>query len=779
MYTDSKFFEDAGSIYIGIQVDNTTLANKFLVKKDDLFIQIRERHDLNITNRMEFIGKDGQPITRDKEDTLNLKDFEDGDILYIKTNNEFTFINIKINDEPIKVQLPKIYSFRDVRNELKKYNDIYINEFMQFFYDGGLIPRDNESSFTLLNFKADDTLIIKDPMDPDCNLLIQEFELKHGLRKNFKPSLEDAIEFKCKYKGKNQKCKCVVRCKEYRAYNKENEKYLDITDGKQFLFKGNAEVSGLNIQSKVGVSYKSKNEINELISTLHQYHTVFYIEAELEIDNPKLTDNLLEKVNEILIFDNEIEKLRNKINDKKGNNNEYLQDLENVSNLNERYKKEIRDFIKKLKEDSENDHSNLESLEKIVKDDLDNIYKTFGQFYKKKLFFGGKLTRTNINNSLMNNESRSRQVDFGGEINVDGNGIECSVQKLNELEEINQQKTEKEKFYAKGGNRNIYNDDDQRAWIDSLSDWKNWAVIDYVAEPIFNLLNEEQRNQIIKKIIGKRILEKGIIHIERSNIGPYHSHNLSKKINECLKKKKDRQIFVSIISKKRKDVYSVRVVRNTKTNEHTLLIHCIEGNKREIELRVRWIIIGYPDSFNYVEPEFNHSRIESINNYLISTGHLGYLIPIENLDNYFPLITCVQDVESSDKFEMANIAIGINFLQTKALIFAYNTELCKTCEIDKNFKAKFSINYSTIPDYNNYLQPISWKKRHWNWTNLNFKSKDVFYKEKNNKIEGKKRGKDGKEKLVCIYNEKGFVSYDSKSLGFRYLKCSDKKGKLD
>ncbi|CAG8850880.1 19430_t:CDS:2, partial [Gigaspora margarita] len=172
------------------------------------------------------------------------------------------------------------------------------------------------------------------------------------------------------------------------------------------------------------------------------------------------------------------------------------------------------------------------------------------------------------------------------------------------------------------------------SWIASLLEWKNWEVIDYKIEPIFNLLDNHQRDRIIKKIVVKRILKKDIIPINESNIkDSYHLRSL--KINSD------------------NDKLKLTLVYNN--NEHKLLIHCIEGNKNE---------------FNLEEPKFKRSE------------HIKKTDTIQVDSNDFPLITCMQDLPLDDCNKY--IVLGVTFSKvddkSEACIFTYNV---KSRQLDK------------------------------------------------------------------------------------------------
>ncbi|RIB08358.1 hypothetical protein C2G38_2211846 [Gigaspora rosea] len=306
---------------------------------------------------------------------------------------------------------------------------------------------------------------------------------------------------------------------------------------------------------------------------------------------------------------------------------------------------------------------------------------------------------------------------FKTDNNNAGNFGEVTAQTSNKDEEQKREVVKDIGFEVVGGSKD---QDDITSWITSLSDWKNWEIVGYEDEPIFNLLDNHQRDRIIKKIVGKRILKKGLIHINESNIeGSYHLHSLkinsdNDKLKLTCNNRDEYQIFAFVVDKKRKsDIYSIRVVY--KNDDHKLLIHCIEGNKNEFDLHVGWIIVGYPKTFDVEEPEFKCSE------------HIKETDTIQvDLDD-FPLITCVQDLQPLDDYNKYNsIALGVTFSKedciSDACLFAYNVKSRQLEQIDD--WSAFSINYSSISsnteqklwkrhffDLNNWYLTITVKKR--------------------------------------------------------------------
>ncbi|RIB00291.1 hypothetical protein C2G38_2234845, partial [Gigaspora rosea] len=569
-------YKEIGFISISIQVGDKIVAKNVAVNKNDSFKQIRDRFkiynekdcDLVITNCMVFTGKNGLPIPQDKEEELKLENFEDYDILKILDNKSSNFteflkgksIEIQVDSKSMTTfkKFTKENSLSDIRNEFKKNhgNDILIEDFMVFMKDKSQIPPDEESNVKLEQFMDSGTIVIKvESLKelPKCNHLIKKFYLKHGLKKmnDSIEILKKAIKFHCKTKEetKKGKCRCIKTYTKIEVHSKGIETSTDTSHKKLIAITGNAEIPHPFFAEKFAISYKRANEIIKQIDNSHEYNEIIFKKAELKLHKPKLAHDLLNEVRKILTFDDEVEKLKLiKIKNSEDKElNKYLQDLKG-SSLDESYKEEIRNFINNSKEVLKNNSlKNLENLEKRVKEELHKIYEEFA--------------------SITNNA---------------GNFGEVTAQTSNKDEEKKREVVKDIGFEVVGESKD---QDDITSWITSLSDWKNWEIVGYEDEPIFNLLDNHQRDRIIKKIVGKRILKKGLIHINEN----------------------EYQIFAFVVDKKRKsEIYSIRVVY--KNDDHKLLIHCIEGNKNEFDLHVGWIIVGYPKTFDVEEPEFKCSE---------------------------------------------------------------------------------------------------------------------------------------------------------------------------
>ncbi|CAI2178945.1 13046_t:CDS:2 [Funneliformis geosporum] len=285
-------------------------------------------------------------------------------------------------------------------------------------------------------------------------------------------------------------------------------------------------------------------------------------------------------------------------------------------------------------------------------------------------------------------------------VKLGGKGLKIINKKLSETA---QQKSNKFSFgfnvdskFAFGGDKIKYENDVQ-GWKDSLVDFTKWEIIEYEEiEPIFNILDEEQRNKVIKIIVEQKILfrKKESIKVGfSSNSVPYkHELKIPPTLQYDLKK---CQIFASVSGEKR--VFSVRVVYVSNSSA-SLLLHKI-GNKKKYEcyynLQIDWIIIGYPSNF-----KMDEFKVISSDNTVDSNS-------IEIYDQFQKqelclLATCAYNApeESNNSPFKSNIVAGVHFCcddsKLKAFRFTYDLESLKFDHLDENKLSNYFINYSLI-----------------------------------------------------------------------------------
>ncbi|CAG8852752.1 5613_t:CDS:2, partial [Gigaspora margarita] len=290
--------------------------------------------------------------------------------------------------------------------------------FMVFIKDDSQILPDEEENVKLEQFMNSSMIIIKVESlkgPPKCNHLIENFHLKYGF-KNMNDSTEilkeEAIKFNCK-KTKKEKCMCIKTYTRIEGHSKGIEMSTDTSHKKQISIAESAKIPHLLFTEKFAISYKRANQIIKKINNSHEYNAILFKKAELKLHKPKLAYNLLTKVRKILIFDDEVEKLKLIIKNSEDKElNKYLQDLKGSKNL--------------------------ENLEKKVKEELNKIYEEFGEFYKKKVFFGRKLMNFKTNKQSTNDKLESNKAsitnnvgNFGGFI-----ALKSSDRKVQEHEVV-------------------------------------------------------------------------------------------------------------------------------------------------------------------------------------------------------------------------------------------------------------------------------------------------------------------------------------------------------
>ncbi|PKC15387.1 hypothetical protein RhiirA5_486183 [Rhizophagus irregularis] len=242
---------------------------------------------------------------------------------------------------------------------------------------------------------------------------------------------------------------------------------------------------------------------------------------------------------------------------------------------------------------------------------------------------------------------------------------------------------------------------DEGAWFKSLNDHNYWDCIEY-RNPvsIFQPLSENLRKQIIK-YVGKRILyskTQGIkYHLE--NHGEAKKHELKDLPLNILKmiqnKEADCNIFATVtdMTELKDDFFTCQVLCSSSCSslppcpasscscppsKPSLLIHCVQNKfkKRECNLRIKWMVVGYYTDFNFILSDFNvhlkifENKITSDRQTMIYT--LNY-----NYDPYIspcfgiPVLT---ELTSSNK----SIVIGHHFFNARKenKIGAYTFSYC-------------------------------------------------------------------------------------------------------
>ncbi|CAG8481842.1 10563_t:CDS:2 [Acaulospora morrowiae] len=232
--------------------------------------------------------------------------------------------------------------------------------------------------------------------------------------------------------------------------------------------------------------------------------------------------------------------------------------------------------------------------------ELKRITEMYGEYIILKAKIGGKILRIKVDESLNFTHSKQR---ISGEV-------------FNHSNKNYFWKTES----ILGGNKHEYENDFNR-WKNSLKDYKKWVVISYDRiELIFNILDEGLRQEIIKIIVGQKILFSAQDQIEvflRSGPIPYeHELHIPPDLQSDIK---SYQIIASAINKKTKEEFFMKVFY-TSDSSASLLLYMINERDEEIimkctgkiknkvqryNIEICWMIIGYPKDFINARDNFN------------------------------------------------------------------------------------------------------------------------------------------------------------------------------
>ncbi|CAG8473028.1 3834_t:CDS:2, partial [Scutellospora calospora] len=204
-----------------------------------------------------------------------------------------------------------------------------------------------------------------------------------------------------------------------------------------------------------------------------------------------------------------------------------------------------------------------------------------------------------------------------------------------------------------GGDKNKFSRDNIDSWRDSLNDYTKWCAIEYYdLIPIFDILDPELRKEVIKQIIGPKILHSAKDPVEFSMLPPKNSPfihilkippDFNNNLMEC-------KLFASVMSlENQDDVFSIRVIY-TSDSTASLVLHRIGESKKvkKFKLQLGWIIIGYPKSFKHKNFNFcvTNSCEKCIQNY---ENIIDIYENFNEVQNCSLLATCAQRIPQQDR----------------------------------------------------------------------------------------------------------------------------------
>ncbi|CAG8582963.1 4645_t:CDS:2, partial [Dentiscutata heterogama] len=257
------------------------------------------------------------------------------------------------------------------------------------------------------------------------------------------------------------------------------------------------------------------------------------------------------------------------------------------------------------------------------RENLIEITKKFGEYWAQSVYLGGFALQT-LNASDSHNISQTnRGQTIGGSSNelllsntgfdpYTGFGFEnsqgniASGSRTTQIQNLN--------WFGGDESINISCEEDLNVWTKSIKQ-KNWNVVKYIkVVSIFELLNNELRNQVLRAF-GKTIFYSKVDSLnfifDLSKMEPYaYELSIPKNLPSA-----DYQVFAMIMSKsKQDDVFGMRIVYEN-NKKPVILLHRIgtktkfKSRRKQYSLEIGWVVIGYPSKFDFGKYRIERSLV--------------------------------------------------------------------------------------------------------------------------------------------------------------------------
>ncbi|PKY51613.1 hypothetical protein RhiirA4_468755 [Rhizophagus irregularis] len=232
------------------------------------------------------------------------------------------------------------------------------------------------------------------------------------------------------------------------------------------------------------------------------------------------------------------------------------------------------------------------------------INEEFGHFIPQEVVLGGKAYFKKSNISKKCSEEISTKYVISASNNIE---IENTSENLSK----NNNNSKQECFKLIGRPQFNLNNFNEKTWVESLRDFRNWSCTKF-KDPvsIFQPLPEDLRKQILL-LVGKKILhmstEDYTYYLVEPGMRQAFELKIPVNILEILQNKdSDCSIFATVIDKKEKDIFNCQVFWPS-NEDPKLIIHCIQKKfkKRKCKLKIKWMIVGYDINFNFNHSDFN------------------------------------------------------------------------------------------------------------------------------------------------------------------------------
>jgi hypothetical protein len=290
-----------------------------------------------------------------------------------------------------------------------------------------------------------------------------------------------------------------------------------------------------------------------------------------------------------------------------------------------------------------------------------DVINEFGQFIPKEIILGGRVYFIASENSEENTNEYTTNIS--GQVS----NIRIEKKSSKSLNKNNFSKYQSFKLF--GGKEVCSNNFNETDWVESLKDFRNWSCIKFKnTANIFQLLSKDLRKQLLS-LVGKKILytntEDYTYYLFEAGMHQAFKLNIPENILEILQHKDaECNIFATIIDKKERDIFNCQVFWPP-NEDPKLIIHCIQKKfrKRECNLKIMWMIVGYNINFNFNHSDFN-VKLEVLKNDFNSSNCQAIA---ETLDmEYNPSVLCF-GIPVISKLDSSNnsLVIGHHFFNDK------------------------------------------------------------------------------------------------------------------
>ncbi|CAG8492567.1 2803_t:CDS:2 [Funneliformis mosseae] len=333
-------------------------------------------------------------------------------------------------------------------------------------------------------------------------------------------------------------------------------------------------------------------------------------------------------------------------------------------------------------------------------------------------------------------------------------------------------------------------DFNEKDWIKSLKDFRNWDCIEF-QNPIgiFQLLPDNLRKQIIS-FLGKRILysiiEDRDFQLEEIGYPKIIELNMPEFISEMIQDKEtDCNIFATVVDKgsdfynSNDDFFNCQVLHSPGADPR-LIIHCIQKGvkKRKCKLKIGWMVIGYYKDLNLILTDFD-VQLKIIETDFNDNAQVMYYKEYLNLehddDSLNKKIPCI-GIPVIDRLDSSNrsLVIGHHFFDDQegdrigTFTFSY-------CSDKKHFDCLPKFNFYTLAILNHH--PKNYGTLHFEqkpyieldnsikpkyislFSTSEYNCGPIFLQHKSNRIEMKDVDCISQEQIECNF----FDPYDSQA----------------